>query len=145
MLNQTLVYLHVMSLAMWFGGLFGYVLIVWPTLLHTAAPGFPRQVLVTIGMRTAPWIYLAMGTALVTFFAYWFAGLGDVPAWCYWLYLVVLGLLAANNVYGSTVAWPRIMLFPEAAARRSWRAFYWRMAISLGVGLAALSVCVVWL
>ena len=42
----------------------------------------------------------------------------------------------SNKVYGTMVAWPRIMFAPERRARAEWHWFRLRMTISLVVGLA---------
>ena len=140
---DVLIYLHVISLSLWFGGLFGYVLIVWPALMSEADGEFPRAILARIGMRTAPWIYLGMSTALVTFATIWIVN--GVAARTLWMavYSLLLVALVANNVYGSAVAWPRIMLLPRSIARREWFWFRVRMSVSLVVGLALYSVAVV--
>lgn len=140
MLAEALSYLHLMSLALWFGGLFAYVAIVWPSAFRLSAPDFPRATLATIGTRSAPWIYLAMVSALASYLVYWLGGFADIPSGAAIGYLIVLLLLIANNVYGSLVTWPRIMLSTGAQVRRVWRVFHARMAISLVVGLGMLSV-----
>lgn len=131
-------YVHAMSLALWFGGLFGYVMIVWPQILRAAAPDLPRALLVSIGTRTAPWIYLAMASALGSFLLFW--ALTDIPLRAALPYLLVLLGLIANNVYGSLRAWPTIMMAPDAEASAAWSAFFLRMAISMVVGLGLLSL-----
>ena len=139
----VLIYLHVISLSLWFGGLFGYVVIVWPALMSEADGEFPRTILARIGMRTAPWIYLGMLTALATLAAIWI--LDGVAARTSWMvgYSVLLVALVANNAYGSTVAWPRMMLLPRNLARQEWFWFRVRMSVSLVVGLALYSVAII--
>ena len=144
MVETVVVWLHVMSLALWFGGLFAYVVIVWPVLLRDNSTGFPRETLVSIGVRTAPWIYAAMSGALTTFgIHWWLGGYRDWPGWSPWTYALLLLLLVGNNVYGSLAAWPRIMFATDDAARSCWDAFYSRAAMALLLGLAMLSVSVV--
>jgi hypothetical protein len=141
---SALVYLHLLSLTLWFGGLFGYVAIVWPAILSEADGGaLPRDLLVRIAMRTAPWIYLGMSTAVLSFLGIW--AMGRVPAEAMWMasYGVLLAGLVANNVYGTLVAWPRIMFAPERVARREWFWFRVRMTVSLVVGLGLHSVAVI--
>ena len=41
----VLIYVHLLSLTLWFGGLFGYVAIVWPAFLREADGAFPRDLL----------------------------------------------------------------------------------------------------
>ena len=69
-------------------------------------------------MRTAPSIYMGMSTAFLSFSGIWLMGGVSAPA----VWMVVYGLLpavlAANNAYGTLVAWPRIMFSPERVARR---------------------------
>jgi len=139
----VLVYLHVISLSLWFGGLFGYLVIVWPALMSDADGEFPRAILARIGMRTAPCIYLAMSTALVTLAAVWIVD--GVAARTPWMvgYSLLLVALVANNVYGSTVAWPRIMLLPRTIARQEWFWFRVRMGVALVVGLALYSAALI--
>ena len=140
---DALIYLHVIALSLWFGGLFGYVVIVWPALMSEAEGQFPRAILARIGMRTAPWIYLAMSTALLSLAALWIVdGVAARTAWMA-AYSLVLVALVANNVYGSTVAWPRIMLLPGNIARREWFWFRVRMSVSLVVGLALYSAAII--
>lgn len=141
MLAEIIVYLHIMSLALWFGALFGYLVIVWPAAMDVADGAFPRNLLVRIGMLTAPWIYLAMFTALATLGSYWFLGYGSGTPIL--LYLAVLSALVANNVYGSLSAWPRIMISPDGAARKAWFWFRVRMGLSLVAGLSLLSIGVI--
>jgi len=138
----ALVYLHLLSLTLWFGGLFGYVAIVWPAIMREADGAFPRTILVMIAVRTAPWIYLGMSTALVTLLG---IGLMNSVAAVQWLvgYGLLLIVLVANNVYGTMVAWPRIMFAPEKAARREWFWFRVRMTASLVVGLGLYSAAVI--
>jgi len=131
----VLTYLHLAALSLWFGGLFGYVLIVWPAILSQAGERFPRDLLVGIAVRTAPWIYLGMATALLTLAAVWLMGGGVGALWMAG-YSALLIALVANNVYGTIVAWPRMMFAPERAARREWHWFRLRMTISLVIGLA---------
>lgn len=141
MLLSLIGYVHAMSLALWFCGLFGYVMIVWPSIFKVHAPALPRDILVQIGTATAPWIYLAMVCALGSFLLYW-ALSDDIPATLGLIYLVVLLLLIANNLYGSFRAWPTIMMAPDQEARAAWKAFYIRMFVSMVVGLSALSVTI---
>ena len=143
MFEESVRYIHITSLAMWFGGLFGYVLIVWPSIMRNQESEFPRQLLSSIAVRTAPWIYLAMGSALISFSIYLIGRFDSLPMYCKLIYLLVLVLLIANNVYGSVVGWPRMMLSPDASAFTSWRWFYRRMATSLVAGLTLLSVAIV--
>jgi uncharacterized membrane protein len=131
----VLTYLHVVALSLWFGGLFGYVFIVWPTIMSEAGEEFPRALLVGIAVRTAPWIYMAMATALLSLAAIWVMGGGAGAVWMAG-YCVLLIALVANNVYGTIVAWPRMMFAPERAARKEWQWFRLRMTISLVIGLA---------
>jgi uncharacterized membrane protein len=138
----VLIYLHVISLSLWFGGLFGYVVIVWPALMSEADSDFPRALLARIGMRTGPWIYLGMTTALLTLAALWIGdGVGTRTPWLVG-YSVLLVALVANNVYGSTVTWPRMMLLPRTIARQEWFWFRVRMSVSLVVGLALYSAAI---
>jgi hypothetical protein len=139
----ALIYFHLLSLTLWFGGLFGYVAIVWPAILSEAGSAFPRDLLVRIAVRTAPWIYLGMSSALLSFLA--ISAMGGVPAPVVWKasYGVILAALVANNVYGTLVAWPRIMFSPENVARREWFWFRLRMTGSLVVGLALHGIAIV--
>jgi hypothetical protein len=141
--NELVIYVHVVALSLWFGGLFGYVLIVWPVIMQEAEGAFPRALLARIAMRTAPWIYVAMFSALLSLAAIWIGG--SVPADNGWLavYSVALAALVANNVYGSVVAWPRMMLLPEPTARREWFWFRLRMGIALVLGLTLYSLAVI--
>lgn len=140
---SAVIYLHVISLALWFGGLFGYLIMVWPAIMSQANGSFPRELLVTIAMRTAPWIYVAMASALASFLFIWL--MGGVAVRTPWM--VVYGLLlmglVANNIYGTVVAWPRIMFLPERSAVREWFWFRVRMSVALAVGLALYSVAVI--
>jgi uncharacterized membrane protein len=138
----ALIYFHLLSLTLWFGGLFGYVAIVWPAILTEAGGAFPRDLLVGIAVRTAPWIYLGMSSALLSFLGIWMMG-GPAPA--VWMagYGMLLTALVANNVYGTLVAWPRIMFAPERIARREWFWFRVRMTVSLVVGLGLYSLAVI--
>ena len=130
-----LTYLHVLSLSLWFGGLFGYVFMVWPAIMREAGEAFPRDLLAMIAIRTARWIYLAMATALLSLAGIWMMD-GWARASLLAGYGVLLIALVANNVYGTLVAWPRIMFLPESLARHEWFWFRVRMTISLVVGLA---------
>lgn len=136
-------YVHVLSLSLWFGGLFAYVAIVWPAVMSEADGTFPRAMLARIGMRTGPWIYLGMSAAVLSLAGIWL--MDDVAAETPWLvvYALLLAALVANNVYGSVVAWPRLMLLPQRLVRREWFWFRVRMAVSLVVGLALFSVAVI--
>jgi len=133
-------YIHAMSLALWFGGLFVYVMIVWPQVLRTSDTDLPRTLLVGIGARTAPWIYLAMFSALASFLIFWLSTEKDLPIWAGGIYFMVLLALIANNLYGSFFSWPAIMMAPDRVAQSAWENFYIRMATSMVVGLTALSV-----
>ena len=139
----VLTYLHVLALSLWFGSLFGYLLMVWPAITSAADGAFPRDVLVGIAMRSAPWIYLGMSTALLSLAGLWFVE--GVPVRGSWMigYTVLLIALVANNVYGSMVAWPRIMFLPENMVRREWFWFRVRMSVSLVVGLALFSSAII--
>ena len=139
----ALIYLHVISLSLWFGGLFAYLVIVWPAVMIEADGDFPRAILARIAMRTAPWIYLGMSTALLSLAAIWI--IDGAAARTAWLvgYSFLLVALIANNLYGSAVAWPRIMLLPRTIARREWFWFRVRMSVSLVVGLALYSAALI--
>ena len=139
-MNETfgihlLICLHVISLGLWVGGLFGYVVIVWPAIIRDANGKFPRSLLAVIAMRTAPWIYAAMGCALLTFAAIWLRG--GIVVQRFWIvsYGLLLTTLVGNNVYGTVTAWPRMMLLPFAGARQEWFWFRVRMGTSLGIVL----------
>ena len=84
-------------------------------------------------MRTAPWIYLGMSAAVLSLAGIWV--MDDVTGRTPWL--------VANNVYGSVVAWPRMMLLPQRLVRREWFWFRVRMSVSLVVGLLLYSVAVI--
>src|SRR5688572_7348389 len=96
----ALSYLHVLALSLWFGGLFGYVVIVWPAIMSEAGDAFPRDLLVRIAVGTAPWIYTGMATAVLSLAAIWAMGAGTRAMWMAG-YTVLLIALAANNVYGT--------------------------------------------
>ena len=130
---------------MWFAGLFRATSLRLARCLLRGirSQGLPRETLVSIAVRTAPWIYVAMSSTLITFGIYWLGGFGDAPAWFGWLYGLVLLLLVGNNVYGSLAAWPRIMFAPDEAARSCWSRFYRRAAVALALGLTILSASVV--
>ncbi len=145
LLVDTLLYAHVVSQALWVGGLFGYVLIVWPAIVHDADGAFPRALLAQIAMRTGPWIYLAMGSALASFLILWAMRALTVPVGALVVYGAVLTLLAANNVYGTVTAWPRIMLLPRTQAIAEWSWFRVRMGVALVLGLASFSAAIVYL
>lgn len=138
----ALIYVHITSLSLWFGGLFSYVAVVWPAIMSDA-DAFPRAILARIGMRTAPWIYLGMSAAVLSLAGIWV--MGDVAAPKPWLaaYSLLLAALVANNVYGSLVAWPRLMLLPQRLVRREWFWFRMRMRVSLVVGLVLYSLAVI--
>jgi uncharacterized membrane protein len=139
----VLVYLHVISLSLWFGGLFAYLVIVWPALMIDTDGEFPRAILARIAVRTASWIYLGMSTALVSLAAIWI--IDGAAARTPWMvgYSLLLMALVANNVYGSVVAWPRIMLQPQRVAAREWFWLRVRMRVALVVGLTLYSAAII--
>jgi len=143
LVTAALIYVHILSLTLWFGGLFGYVAVVWPAIMSEADGAFPRALLARIAMRTAPWIYLGMAAAVMSLAGIWVmdAAAARTP----WLiaYTLLLTALVANNVYGSVVAWPRIMLLPQRLVRREWFWFRVRMSVSLVVGLLLYSVAII--
>ena len=143
MFLKAAIYVHLFSLALWFGGLFGYVAIVWPAIMSEADGAFPRAILARIAMRTGPWIYLGMSAAVSSLAGLWL--MGDLAVRTPWLatYTVLLAVLVANNVYGSVVAWPRIMLLPRRLVDREWFWFRVRMIVSLVVGLILYSVAII--
>jgi hypothetical protein len=126
-----LVVLHVTSLALWVGWLFGYVAVVWPAIMSEAGGRFPRALLAGIGMRTAPWIYLAMASALFSLAALWVMDAAAARQSGLVAYALVLTALVANNVYGTVVSWPRMMLLPQRNAAAEWFWFRVRMTASL--------------
>jgi uncharacterized membrane protein len=133
---QLLICLHLISLGLWMGGLFGYLVIVWPAIIGEAAGRFPRSLLAVIAMRTAPWIYAAMGCALLTFATAWLSGALLVQRFWIGSYGFLLTTLVGNNVYGTVATWPRMMLLPSVGARQEWLWFRVRMGVSLGIGMA---------
>ena len=139
----VLIYVHLLSLTLWFGGLFGYVAIVWPAILCEADGAFPRDLLVRIAVRTAPWIYLGMSSAFLSFLAIWVMGGVSASFVLLAAYGVLLAALVGNNVYGTLVAWPRIMFAPERVARREWFWFRVRMTASLVIGLGLHGIAVI--
>lgn len=141
-LLAVLIYVHLLSLTLWFGGLFGYVAIVWPAILCEADGAFPRDLLVRIAVRTAPWVYLGMSSAFLSFLGIWVMGGVSAPFVLLAAYGVLLAALVGNNVYGTLVAWPRIMFAPERVARREWFWFRVRMTASLVLGLGLHGIAV---
>jgi hypothetical protein len=141
-LIQVLTYAHLTALGLWLGGLFGYVVIVWPAIMTDASGRFPRALLAGIAIRTAPWIYSAMILALLTYAAMWLTG--NINAGLPWIlaYGLMLAALLGNNVYGSIVAWPRMMLLAFDGAGRVWFWFRVRMWAALVVGLALYSMAI---
>ena len=138
----ALIYVHILSLSLWFGGLFGYVAVVWPAIMREADGTFPRALLARIGMRTAPWIYLGMSAAFLSLAGIWVTdGVSTETPWLA-AYTLLLTALVANKVYGSVVAWPRIMLLPQRLVRREWYWFRVRMSVSLVVGLILYSLAI---
>ncbi len=137
---QSLVFLHVTALALWVGWLFGYVAVVWPAVMSEAEGKFPRALLVGIGIRTAPWIYLAMASALLSLIALWIMDAAAARQPGIVAYTVALTALVANNVYGTVVSWPRIMLLPQRNAAAEWFRFRARMTGSLVVALGLYGV-----
>ena len=140
---QLLICLHLISLGLWMGGLFGYLVIVWPAIIGEANGRFPRSLLAVIAMRTAPWIYAAMGCAVLTFATVWLSGALLVQRFWIASYGLLLTALVGNNVYGTVAAWPRMMLLPFAGARQEWFWFRVRMGASLGIGLALYTAAVI--
>jgi hypothetical protein len=103
----------------------------------------PRSLLAAIAIRTAPWIYMAMASALLTFAVLCLmdaTGIGRSTTLVYGLLLVAL---VANNVYGTVFAWPRIMVLPSQSAGQEWFWFRVRMSVSLAVGLTLYSAAIV--
>ena len=96
-------YLHILALSLWFGGLFGYVVIVWPAIMSEAGDAFPRELLVRVAVGTAPWIYMGMATALLSLAGFWAMGGGPRATWMAG-YSVLLTALVANNV-GTEPRW----------------------------------------
>lgn len=143
-MRDGLAFVHIVSLSLWFGGLFGYLVIVWPAMMRVARGRFPRTLLASVAMGTAPWIAAAMAVAFGSLLALGVtggfrpAGVLGAPLGGRWLlvYGLLLTALIANNVYGMLVTWPRMMLLPEPDAVRAWLVFRIRMGVSLVVGLA---------
>ncbi len=52
--SSVLLPTHILSLMFWMGGLFAYLCIVWPTVFAYEAGRFPRDLLGSIAIRTAP-------------------------------------------------------------------------------------------
>ena len=140
---DALLFLHVTALSLWCGWLFSYVAVVWPAILRDSDGRFPRALLCAIGVRTAPWISLAMATAIMTLAGLWFAGAAPLRHPGAALYATALVALVANNVYGSIVAWPRMMLLPRMSAAREWFWFRLRMTVALALVLLLNSVALV--
>ena len=138
----ALVYVHLLTMALWFGGLFLYVFVVWPAVASQSRGVFPRGLLCTMAMRTAGWIYLGMTAALASVVAVWIIDPPLRNSLMVGYTLLVTGA-AANNVYGSVVAWPRMMLCSAPVAAKEWFWFRVRMGISLVVGLVLYSGAVI--
>jgi uncharacterized membrane protein len=137
---HSLVFLHLTALALWVGWLFGYVAVVWPAIMSEAEDTFPRALLVSIGMRTAPWIYLAMASALLSLIALWVMDAAAARQPGIAAYTLALTALVANNLYGTVVSWPRVMLLPHRYAAAEWFWFRARMAASLVVAMGLYGV-----
>ena len=58
-----------------------------------------------------------MSSAFLSFLGIWVMGGVSAPSVLIAGYGALLAALVANNVYGSLVAWPRIMFAPELVAR----------------------------
>ena len=140
LLHSATVVTHVFSITFWFGGLFAYVLLVWPAVFADAGASFPRALLCRIAMRTGPLIYLAMAGAMASGLLLAMTGAPLFTKTGYFMYLGLLSLPMLNNVYGSVASWPAIMMRPERTARRAWRAFHLRMTASLVLGIALIAL-----
>ena len=117
---------------------------VKPAIMSEAEGKFPRALLASIGMRTAPWIYIAMALGLLSFVAIFVMDAVKAGGPSMLGYGLLLTGLVANNVYGTVAAWPRIMLLPQRAAEKVWFWFRVRMSVALVVGLALYSVAIIY-
>jgi len=139
---ELILMVHVVSGALWVGALFMNVLIVWPAAYRWAAgTGFPRSIISLVGMKSAPWLYLGMaglalsGLALAALDGAAASGLG---VWL-WVKIAAATYMIANNVHGTIVTWPKVMLSPETRAWSVWRIYHARAALALLVGILAMA------
>lgn len=141
-ITEILIHLHIVALSLWFGGLFCYLLIVWPAIMSLETELFPRTLIAEIGIRTCPWIYFAMIVALLSFLTVW--GMGALPFdhFTMGIYAVFLVGLFFNNSYGTIVAWPKLMLESETAVCTEWKWYRIRMSLSFIVGITLHSLVV---
>lgn len=118
--------IHLLAAGLMLGGVFMNAFVVWPSARATLGRnGFPLEFFVDEGRRIAPWIYLGLGTILVS-------GVGlfivqpPVTSWDFVrlavraaAYAVMLG----NTLYGTLRIWPAIQFTVQEEGWLLWRRY----------------------
>ncbi len=137
--SNVLLITHILGLMFWMGGLFVYLFIVWPAVFAYQAGRFPRDLLGSIAIRTAPWIYFAMMIVLATAIIIAALSAISVPVGWVVMYFLALFLLIGNNVFGTLRSWPTMLFASDSEAKKTWNRFFVRMASSFVIGMTMVS------
>jgi hypothetical protein len=137
-LTNILLAAHIVSAAMWVGAVFMGAFVDPPALRTSAdSPWFLVNFIVAQGVRIFVWVYLAMGTILVT---------GVLLVWLHppqttfqvvvlAVKGVALAVMAGNTLYGTLVTWPKIQFANTDEVPILWRPYLIRAYITFGCGV----------
>jgi len=136
--THVLIAIHTVSAAMWVGAVFMGAFIDPPALRQSAtSPEFLVNFIIAQAIHIFRWVYLAMGTILVT---------GVLLIWLHppqtafqvtllTLKGVALAVMAGNTIYGSVVTWPQIQFADPAEVPALWQPYKIRAYITFGCGV----------
>ncbi len=137
-LTTVLIAVHSVSAAMWVGAVFMGSFIDPPALRQSAdSPRFLMNFIIAQATHVFRWVYLAMGTILVT---------GVILIWLHppqtafqvtllTLKGVALAVMAGNTIYGSLVTWPQIQFADPEEVPALWQPYKIRAYITFGCGV----------
>lgn len=136
--TKVLIAIHTVSSAMWVGAVFMGAFIDPPALRQSATTAnFLVNFIVAQAIQIFRWVYLAMGTILVTgLLLLWL----HPPQSAFQVTLlalkgVALSVMAGNTIYGSLVTWPQIQFADPSEVPTLWQPYKIRAYITFGCGV----------
>lgn len=118
--------IHLLAAALMLGGVFMNAFVVWPSARATLGrTGFPLEFFVDEGRRIAPWIYLGLGTMLVSGVGLFLVQPPVARADFVRLAVraVAYAVMLGNTLYGTVRIWPAIQFTVQDEGWLLWRRY----------------------
>lgn len=136
--TRILIAIHTVSSAMWVGAVFMGSFIDPPALRQSAtSPAFLVNFIIAQAIQIFRWVYLAMGTILVTgLLLIWLhPPQGAFQVTLLALKGIALAVMAGNTIYGSLFTWPQIQFAEPEDVPALWQPYKIRAYITFGCGV----------